>query len=116
MKKGLFTAICILLAVCCTLSGCSSNEKKEKAKEILKTITCTINNLCDNEEMGPEVARMFDIVTDYRYLVVEKNYVFYRIEEKYIRIVNLYHEKEDFMWQLFGVDTTPHETIDYWGE
>lgn len=94
----------------------SEQYGKEKAKEILKTITCTINNLCDNEEMGPEVARMFDIVTDYRYLVVEKNYVFYRIEEKYIRIVNLYHEKEDFMWQLFGVDTTPHETIDYWGE
>lgn len=27
------------------------------------------------------------------------------IEEEDIRIINLYHEKEDFMWQLFGVDT-----------
>ena len=33
-----------------------------------------------------------------------------------IRIINLYHEKEDFMWQLFGIDTTPQETIDYWNE
>ena len=24
-----------------------------------------------------------------------------------------YHEKEDFMWQLFGIDTTPQDTIDY---
>lgn len=29
---------------------------------------------------------------------------------------NLYHEKEDFMWQLFGIDTTPQDTIDYWDE
>ena len=88
----------------------------EKAKEILKTIIGAINTLSDNEEMGPEVARMFDVVTDYRYLFVERNYVFYRIEEKYIRIVNIYHEKEDFMWQLFGIDTTLQETIAYWKE
>lgn len=37
MKKGLFTAICILLAVCCTLSGCNSNEKKEKAAEVVSS-------------------------------------------------------------------------------
>jgi len=42
--------------------------------------------------------------------------VFYRIEDKNIRIINLYHEKEDFMWQLVEVDTTPQETIDYWNE
>ncbi|MBQ9927466.1 MAG: hypothetical protein IJO65_05770 [Lachnospiraceae bacterium] len=23
-------------------------------------------------------------------------------------------KKEDFMWQLFGIDTTPQDTIDYW--
>ena len=40
----------------------------------------------------------------------------YRIEDKYIRIINLYHEKEDFMWQLFGIDTTLQDTIDYWDE
>ncbi len=54
----------------------SEQYGKEKAKKILKTITGTIRNLCDNEE-------------------------------KCIRIINLYHEKEDFMWQLFGIDTTP---------
>ena len=52
----------------------------------------------------------------YRFLFVSKNYIFYRIEDEYIRIINLYHEKEDFMWQLLGIDTTPPETIDYWKE
>ena len=94
----------------------SEQYGKEKAREIINTITGTIRNLCDNEEMGPEVAQKFEVATDYRYLFVAKNYVFYRIEDKYIRIINLYHEKEDFMWQLFGIDTTPQETIDYWNE
>ncbi|MBE5868681.1 MAG: type II toxin-antitoxin system RelE/ParE family toxin [Lachnospiraceae bacterium] len=88
----------------------------DSAKKIVKTITDAIRGLCDYEEKGPEVSKMLDVDTDYRYLFVSKNYVFYRIEDKYIRIINLYHEKEDFMWQLFGIDTTPQETIDYWDE
>lgn len=94
----------------------SQEYGSDSAKKIIKSITDAIRGLCDYEEKGPEVSKMFDVASDYRYIIVSKNYVFYRIEEKYIRIINLYHEKEDFMWQLFGVDTTPQETIDYWNE
>ena len=94
----------------------SQEYGSDTAKKIVKNITDTIRGLCDYEEKGLEVSKMFDVVSDYRYIFVSKNYVLYRIEEKYIRIINLYHEKEDFMWQLFGVDTTPQETIDYWNE
>jgi len=59
---------------------------------------------------------MFGVPSDYCYLFVWKNYVFYDIESDAIRIINIYNEKEDFMWLLFGLDTTPKETIDYWGE
>ena len=94
----------------------SQEYGSDKAKEIVKNITDAIRGLYDCEEKGPKVSKMFEVVSDYRYIFVSKNYVFYRIEEKYIRIINLYHEKEDFMWKLFGVDTTPQETIDYWNE
>ena len=87
-----------------------------KAKTILKSITSAIKDLSHNENKGPKAANMFGIGTDYRYIFVSKNYIFYRIEEDSIRIINLYHEKEDFMWQLFGIDTTPQETIEYWNE
>jgi len=89
---------------------------EDKAKDVIKKITEAIKELCENEKKGPEVAMMFDVASDYRYLVISRNYVFYRIEDKYIKIINLYHEKEDFMWQLFGIDTTSQETIDYWNE
>ena len=94
----------------------SSEYGGDKAKKIIKSITDAIRGICDYEEKGPEVSKMFDVVSDYRYIFVSRNYVFYRIEDKYIRIINLYHEKEDFMWQLFGIDTTPQDTIDYWDE
>ena len=94
----------------------SQEYGSDSANKIVKSITDAIRGLCDYEEKGPEVSKMIDVVSDYRYIFVAKNYVFYRIEEKYIRIINLYHEKEDFMWQLFRVDPTPQETIDYWDE
>ena len=56
----------------------------DSAKKIVKNITDAIRGLCDFEEKGPEVSNMFDVVTDYRYIVVSKNYIFYRIEDKYI--------------------------------
>ena len=94
----------------------SQQYGSDKAKEIVKSITSAIRDLGENERKGPEVSRMFGIGTDYRYLFVSRNYVFYRIEDDCIRVINLYHEREDFMWHLFGIDTTPQETIDYWKE
>lgn len=88
----------------------------DKARQVMKSITDATNSLVLFEKKGPAVSELFDVVTDYRYLFVSRNYVFYRIEDEYIRIVNIYNEKEDFMWQLFGIDTTMQETIDYWNE
>ena len=74
------------------------------AGRIIKSITDAIRGLCEFEKKGPEVSKVFNVDTDYRYLFVSKNYVFYRIEEKCIRIINIYHEREDFMMRLFSID------------
>lgn len=74
------------------------------AKRIIKSITDAIRGLCVFERKGPEVSKLFNIDTDYRYLFVSKNYVFYKIEENCIKIINIYHEREDFMRHLFDVD------------
>lgn len=87
-----------------------------KAIEIVKKITDAIRDLGTNEKKGPAVSQMFGVDTDYRFLFISHNYVFYRIEDECIRIVNLYHEREDFMWKLFGIETVQQETLDYWNE
>ena len=85
-------------------------------KEVVGDITGAINGLLENEQKGSSVEKIFGVVSNYRYIFVSRNYVFYSIENDSIKIINIYNEKEDFMWQLFGVDTTPQETIDYWSE
>lgn len=87
----------------------------KKAKEIVGKITKTIRMLAYNENMGQSVEGMYGISTGYRYIYVQKNYVFYDIEKDYIRVINIYNEKENVMWLLFGIDTEPEETKEYWG-
>lgn len=97
-------------------SAVSARYGSQKAKEIIEKIIGAIRGLVDNEQKGPSVENMFGEMSDYRYIFVSKNYVFYSIEDDCIKIINIYNEKEDFMWLLFGIDTTLQETIDYWNE
>ncbi len=89
---------------------------REISDKILKRIMSNIRNLSENENIGLSVEKMYDLQTDYRYLYVAGNYVFYRAEEDQIKIINIYHEREDFMWQLLGIKITSEETLDYWKE
>ena len=38
------------------------------------------------------------------------------MEKDKIVVVNMFHEKEDFMLKLFGISGRTQESIDYWGE
>lgn len=62
------------------------------------------------------IENLIGIPCDYRMLYVQHNYAFYRIENSVIRIIDIFSEREDFMWKLFGIKTTTQETEDYWRE
>jgi plasmid stabilization system protein ParE len=86
------------------------------AKAIVGNITKAIHGIADNENMGPSVEKMFGVQSSYRYIFVARNYIFYSVESKCIKIINIYNEKEDFMQSLFGIKTILQETLDYWKE
>jgi len=86
------------------------------AKKVLGKITKTIRTLGIHEEMGTELSKKYGISCDYRLFYTQKNYVFYRIEKEYIRIIRVLNEKQDFMQVLFGIRTTTDETEEYWNE
>lgn len=86
------------------------------SRRSVKQITDAARGLGMFETKGISVSAMYDIDCDYRYLYVGHNYLFYRIEPDRIIIVEMFDEREDFMWKLFGIDTTPQETYDYWDE
>ena len=42
--------------------------------------------------------------------------MFYRIEADKIIIAEMFDDREDFMYKLFGISTRTQESIDYWGD
>jgi len=88
----------------------------EVSRKSIKQITDVARGLGDFEERGISVLSMYGIVCDYRYIYAGCNYLFYRIEGDKIIIVEMFDEREDFMYKLFGITTTTHESLDYWDE
>lgn len=93
-----------------------ASSGSDVATKILSRIMGEIRDLKDNPEKGPSVEAMLGIPTSYRFLHVEKNYVFYRIEIDTIYVTAIYNEREDFLWEMFRVNLRTKESIDYWGE
>lgn len=88
----------------------------EVSRKALNQITDAARGLGNFAEKGISVASMYDIDCDYRYLYAGHNYLFYRIEGSRIIIVEMFDEREDFMYKLFGISTTLQESLDYWNE
>lgn len=88
----------------------------EIARKVIMKITKAIQGLQQFENKGQSVESVTGISCDFRFLYVQYNYVFYRIQNDTIWILDIYHEREDFMWKLFGIRTTLKETEDYWEE
>lgn len=86
------------------------------ADRVSKNISDTLAELKKFPNMGIPMREQYDLDCDYHMLFVEHNYFIYRILEDTIMILEVFNEKEDFMYQLFGIVTTTQETIDYWGE
>ena len=83
---------------------------------VVSRLTQSIKLLKKHPENGASVEKMTGISTAYYYLHIAGNYVFYRIDKNNIYIVNIYNEREDFMWKMFGMSLRTQESIDYWGE
>lgn len=88
----------------------------QTSSKIIKNILSAIKEIRTYENKGGSVASMTGIPCEYRMIFTEHNYVFYKIEKTAILIIDIYNEKEDFMWKLFGIKTISDEIEDYWNE
>ena len=86
------------------------------SSKIIKQITSAARGLETFEEKGISISSIYGIECDYRYLYVAHNYLFYRIENDKVIVAEIFDEREDFMYKLFGITTTSQDSIDYWDE
>jgi plasmid stabilization system protein ParE len=52
--------------------------------------------------LGRPLMNVIDIPTDYMYFVVDKNYVFYRLEKEIVEIIRIIDTRQDYINVLFG--------------
>lgn len=86
------------------------------AKRILSEMLSDIETLSTHPEIGANIAGIYPLETDYWYLFTHQHYMVYRFDEEKVTIVQMFHEREDFMMKLFGISGRTKESIDYWGE
>lgn len=92
------------------------NFGADVAKHVVSNMTQTMRRLQRYEQSGISVEKAIGVPCDYLMVYTEHNYAFYRITDDSIYIVDIFHEREDFMWKLFGIRTASQETEDYWNE
>ncbi len=85
-----------------------------KAKACIKEITSTAKQLELYPGEGPRLEDLIEYPTDYHYLVVKPNYVFYRGEGDTVRVIRILNEKQDFLQILFGISSISEDGEDYW--
>lgn len=89
---------------------------KERADKFSEHISKSIAKLKNFPELGVSLRDKYELDCDYYMLFIEHNYFVYRIHDEMILVLEIFNEKEDFMFQLFGVVTTSQDTLDYWDE
>lgn len=94
----------------------TSSYGKTVAARMVSKIMSEIRGLQENPKKGPSVEAMLGIPTPYRFLHVEQNYAFYRLENDTVFVTDIFNEREDFMRRMFRVNLRTKDSIDFWGE
>lgn len=86
----------------------------DKAKACIKEIVSTARQLETFPEEGPCLEDLIEYPTDYHYLVVKPNYIFYRIDGDIVRVIRILNDKQDFLQILFGISSVSEDGEKYW--
>ena len=87
---------------------------KKTCAEHMSKIRQRLTSLKEFPNLGISVRAMFGVDSDYEFIFVSHNYIFYYQDEEFIYIVNIYDDREDFMYKLFGIRNFSDETGQDW--
>ena len=115
MKKVEFSAL-VKRKITSLKRKLESEFGSKVSKDILNKLLGDADRLSQFEKSGVNISATYDIETDYWYIFTCHHYLIYRIEQDRVIIVQMFHERQDFMMKLFGISGRTLESIDYWGE
>lgn len=92
----------------------SKQFDRDKAKKCVQELVKTIGQLEPFPEEGLRLEGMLDYPTDYYYLFLKPDNIFYRIEDDTVKIIRILNENQDFLRILFGISSISKEGEAYW--
>ncbi|MBR1797748.1 MAG: type II toxin-antitoxin system RelE/ParE family toxin [Clostridiales bacterium] len=70
----------------------------------IKKVMKSIRNLAQFPLQGTGIWERLGIESDYRYIYINHNYVFYRVEDESVKIIRILDARRDFIKILFGIN------------
>lgn len=89
---------------------------QERADTFSKNVSKALANLKKFPETGVSLRKIYQLDCDYYMLFIEHNYFVYRVTSNAILILQVFNEKEDFLYRMFGIVNISQDTLDYWNE
>lgn len=93
-------------------------QGEEKGLKTLKSILTAINNLGTFASIGKNIKDTYNVECpdSWFLLYVNKNYFIFSKSETKITVLKMYDNKQDFIYDLFGMEMRSKESMDFWGE
>lgn len=70
------------------------------AIDIMRKVTKQIKRLEYFPQSGRRLNELIQYPTSYRLMYTEKNYIIYRLDNSYIKIIRILHERQDYLTKL----------------
>ena len=93
-------------------------QGEEKGLKTLKNILDAVDNLGRFASIGKNIKDTYNVECPENWflLYVNKNYFIFSKSEAKITVLKMYDNKQDFIYDLFGIEMRSKESIDFWGE
>ena len=90
----------------------------KKGSKTFSAIISEIDNLGIFEAVGSNIRERFNIdCPDNWYLLYSHtNYFIFSKTDNLITVLKMYNNRQDFIYDLFGIEMRSKESIDYWDE
>ncbi|MCR4787367.1 MAG: type II toxin-antitoxin system RelE/ParE family toxin [Lachnospiraceae bacterium] len=94
----------------------TENFDGDVATKELKQIFKDLRRLAKYPDTDIKLFERFGITTDYKCILTQKNYAFYRIEGDSIKVIRILDNRRDFLYILLGIHMSSDESEGYWDE
>jgi len=71
------------------------------AQNTIKTIVETYEELSEDPDVGIPVEKYVSFPTDYKFILANNYSIFYRIEDKIVKVIRIMYSRRDFVRILF---------------